>query len=419
MKIGGEPWRISMKTDSHPIVTILLLPDFGGVTFKDNIVFLNRTAAEMIAVVAAVECVRRFLFQDHDFLRRWEGKIDNTNRCSWLSCNVDNLTPQHCRYLARLMPLIREENTIESGPDLFSKSDYYPKNKAVNEVAHVKPYSAPHEVVEKYQLASFTLEYHRKCRTHSVLKSLTLILGGGDANRGIIDYGIQLCFCFPEYIGCLTRVNNVRTLGNANTSQTVIRKLDIENLNVDVVELTLRDEIARAFAKDVYDQMERPVFIAVSFCDLSKYEDVEAIRDQYRAQLNLNEPLDISEERCLDLDQEKNRNRFALATESRRAVRFTCEGTIIGINTARDWYYKFCSKCIRKVPSRTSTVYFEVALAEADSNRRRKESDEPKDAPTGRDVLNENPSHDELMAVSDIAKPVTTSLARMKLAFWG
>ncbi|GJV08230.1 hypothetical protein Tco_1345886 [Tanacetum coccineum] len=32
MKIGGEPWRISMKTDSHPNVTIPLLPDFGGVT---------------------------------------------------------------------------------------------------------------------------------------------------------------------------------------------------------------------------------------------------------------------------------------------------------------------------------------------------------------------------------------------------
>ncbi|GJR09802.1 hypothetical protein Tco_0792454 [Tanacetum coccineum] len=257
------------------------------------------------------------------------------------------------------MPLIREENTIVSGPDLFSQSDYYPENKAVNEqnhpiflqqVAHAKPHSAPHEVVEKYQLA-ISFEYRLKCRKHSVLKSLTLILGGGDANRGITDYGIQLCFCFPDaniysvfflaidktfveqpctltdYIGCLTRVNNVRTLGNANTSQTIIKKLDIENLNGDVVELTLRDEIARTFAKDLYDQMERPVFIAV--------------------------------------------------------------------------------------PSRTSTVYFEVALEEADNNRRRKEPDEPKDAPTGRDVFNENPSHDELMAVSEIAKPVTTSLARM------
>ncbi|GKA12342.1 hypothetical protein Tco_0691888 [Tanacetum coccineum] len=31
MKTGGEPWRISMKTDSHPNVTIPLRPDFGGV----------------------------------------------------------------------------------------------------------------------------------------------------------------------------------------------------------------------------------------------------------------------------------------------------------------------------------------------------------------------------------------------------
>ncbi|GJS82864.1 hypothetical protein Tco_0749405, partial [Tanacetum coccineum] len=46
--------------------------------------------------------------------------------------------------------------------------------------------SAPHEVVDKYELANFTLEYRMK---HSVLKSLTSILGGGggDANRGITD----------------------------------------------------------------------------------------------------------------------------------------------------------------------------------------------------------------------------------------
>ncbi|GJT04185.1 hypothetical protein Tco_0838647 [Tanacetum coccineum] len=36
MKIGGEPWRISMKTDSHPNVTISLLPDFGGVTARTS-----------------------------------------------------------------------------------------------------------------------------------------------------------------------------------------------------------------------------------------------------------------------------------------------------------------------------------------------------------------------------------------------
>ncbi|GJY35369.1 hypothetical protein Tco_0420747 [Tanacetum coccineum] len=241
-------------------------------------------------------------------------------RCSWLSCNVDDLTSQHCRYLARLMPLIREENTIVNGPDLFSQYDYYSKNKAVNE-----PYVRDQKLVGRIPFDE------------------------AGAPVSLIKAPIQ------DYIGCLTRVNNVRTLKNANTSQIVIRKLDIENLNGDVVELTLRDEMACTFAKNVYHQMERPVFIAVSFCKLSKYREVEAIRDQYRAQLKLNPSLDISEERCTDLDQEKNRNRFALSTllqqnpDGYRAVRFTCEGTIIGINTARDWYYQSCSKCIRKV----------------------------------------------------------------------
>ncbi|GJZ95408.1 hypothetical protein Tco_0667742 [Tanacetum coccineum] len=79
-------------------------------------------------MIASAECVGRFLFQDHDFLRRWEGKFDNTE-----SCNVDDLTSQHYRYLARLMPLIHEESTIVSRPDLFSQFDYYLENKAVNQ----------------------------------------------------------------------------------------------------------------------------------------------------------------------------------------------------------------------------------------------------------------------------------------------
>ncbi|GJQ99732.1 zinc finger, CCHC-type containing protein [Tanacetum coccineum] len=100
----------------------------GAISWASKKTTLER--AVKVSVVAAVECVERYLFQDHDFLRRWEGKIDNTE-----SCNVDDLTSQHCRYLARLMPLIREESTIVSGPDLFSQSDYYPENKAVNEGA--------------------------------------------------------------------------------------------------------------------------------------------------------------------------------------------------------------------------------------------------------------------------------------------
>lgn len=40
----------------------------------------------------------------------------------------------------------------------------------------------------------------------------------------------------------------------------------------------------------------------------------------------------------------------------------------------------------------------------------RREPEEPEDASKGRDVFNEKPPPDELMAVSDIGKSVTTSL---------
>lgn len=40
----------------------------------------------------------------------------------------------------------------------------------------------------------------------------------------------------------------------------------------------------------------------------------------------------------------------------------------------------------------------------------RREPEEPEDATKGRDVFNEKPPADELLAVSDIGKSVTTSL---------
>ncbi|GJW56830.1 nucleic acid-binding, OB-fold protein [Tanacetum coccineum] len=89
----------------------------------------------------------------------------------------------------------------------------------------------------------------------------------------------------PTLTGCLMRVGNFRTLGSANTNQINIRKLDIENLNGDVVELMLWDEMARELNKEQFELMEK--------CrKVSKYG---------------------------------------------------------AINTAIDWYYESCSNCIRKV----------------------------------------------------------------------
>lgn len=60
-------------------------------------------------------------------------------------------------------------------------------NQHVNNVKYIGWIleSAPQQVVEKYELASMTLEYRRECRKDSTLKSLTSVLGGG--NGGIAD----------------------------------------------------------------------------------------------------------------------------------------------------------------------------------------------------------------------------------------
>ncbi|GJT93473.1 nucleic acid-binding, OB-fold protein [Tanacetum coccineum] len=82
---------------------------------------------------------------------------------------------------------------------------------------------------------------------------------------------------------------------------------------------------------------------------------LEEFRSQYKAQQEVNPPLAISKEKCHDLSQEKLRNRFPLSTLMQQnpvtyiLFRFTCEGTVIGINTTRDWYYESCSSCTAKV----------------------------------------------------------------------
>ncbi|GKA39554.1 hypothetical protein Tco_0732105, partial [Tanacetum coccineum] len=87
------------------------------------------------------------------------------------------------------------------------------------------------------------------------------------------------------------------------------------------------------FDKEAYLSMEKPVIIAVNSCKVTKYRviqlfgtpathyyfnpeipGIEELQNQYRAQLDLNPPLEISKEKCGELEHEKNRNRFTLST---------------------------------------------------------------------------------------------------------
>ncbi|PWA94768.1 hypothetical protein CTI12_AA056050 [Artemisia annua] len=51
----------------------------------------------------------------------------------------------------------------------------------------------------------------------------------------------------------------------------VMRKVEIQNLNRNSLELTLWDDLAETFKKEEIDKLEKPVIIAVSSCRVSKY----------------------------------------------------------------------------------------------------------------------------------------------------
>nr|GEV77594.1 hypothetical protein [Tanacetum cinerariifolium] len=133
-----------------------------------------------------------------------------------------------------------------------------------------------------------------------------------------------------DYMGYLIRVADVKELGGANTNLKVLGKMVIKNLNKLMQSLIIRRDVATHG-----HQCNKLLFI-------SRYSSFRRISIQYKAQHEENPPLEISKERCHDLEQEKLRNRFPLSTlmqqnpETYRHVRFTYDGAVIGVNTTRD-----------------------------------------------------------------------------------
>ncbi|KAJ9552115.1 hypothetical protein OSB04_016160 [Centaurea solstitialis] len=157
-----------------------------------------------------------------------------------------------------------------------------------------------------------------------------------------------------DYIGCLIRVGDVQTFGNAGSNVTIVRKLDIENLNGDVVELTLWDEMAKGFNKREFEVMAGPVIFVVSSCKISEYNnrvqllgtsathyyfnpeipELEDLQTRFAERFNLHPPLEISKIKFEDPAKEKNRNRYPLLT-------------LLQQNPNN--YRKSCSQCPRKI----------------------------------------------------------------------
>ncbi|PWA96207.1 replication protein A 70 kDa DNA-binding subunit B [Artemisia annua] len=136
-----------------------------------------------------------------------------------------------------------------------------------------------------------------------------------------------------DYIGCYIRSGDKGKVGNPNKRQSVQRKVEIQNLNRESLELTLWGDLAEKFNKEGIDALERPIIIAVSSCRVSRYNNnlqlqstaatyfyinpripqLEQYRAEYRELHNLRPPLQIIKQAFQDKDKEKTRNRIPLA----------------------------------------------------------------------------------------------------------
>ncbi|PWA35398.1 hypothetical protein CTI12_AA609870 [Artemisia annua] len=184
-----------------------------------------------------------------------------------------------------------------------------------------------------------------------------------------------------DYIGCYISSTDKDRVGNPNRNQSVFRKVEIQNLNRNSIELTLWGSLAETFNKEGIDALEKPVIIAVTSCRVSRYQnnlqlsstpatyyyinptipELEQYKQEYRTMFNINPPLQVIRQPFHDKEKEKTRNRFPLASLmvqvplSYKGVRFTCDATITGLNTDREWYYMSCNECLNKLETDEDT----------------------------------------------------------------
>ncbi|GKE35937.1 nucleic acid-binding, OB-fold protein, partial [Tanacetum coccineum] len=170
-----------------------------------------------------------------------------------------------------------------------------------------------------------------------------------------------------DFMGCICSIGDVSPFGDANRGQSYRRKMDIENLDGNIIEFTMWDELAKQFNKYEIEKLPSPVIIAVSSCRVTRYKDVqlssipathyyinprtEAAEYAFTA---LNPPLQVTKNRYEDPEKEKNMNKQTLHTllqqnpESFKGLRFTCEATITAVRQNRDWHYSSRSQCSKK-----------------------------------------------------------------------
>nr|GEW19369.1 nucleic acid-binding, OB-fold protein [Tanacetum cinerariifolium] len=78
-----------------------------------------------------------------------------------------------------------------------------------------------------------------------------------------------------DYLGYICSISNLTPFKDATSGQKYLRKIDIENLDENIVEFTLWDDLAKQFNKDEIEKLPSPVIIVVSSCRVTRYNEIQ------------------------------------------------------------------------------------------------------------------------------------------------
>ncbi|GJX78233.1 ribonuclease H-like domain-containing protein [Tanacetum coccineum] len=192
-----------------------------------------------------------------------------------------------------------------------------------------------------------------------------------------------------DYLKCIRSISDIMPFGDANKGQGWLRKVDIENLEREVMAKFLEwssgqatwsggqdvgvvpkglewwprvllgaqgrlldinvdrigiDDLAKQFNKEEIENISRPIIIAVSSCKVSKYRDLQ-LSATYATYYYINPQTPEAKyaytEQTLHALIQQNPETFP-------GVRFTCEATITSVAENRSWNYSSCSECNKK-----------------------------------------------------------------------
>nr|GEW39644.1 nucleic acid-binding, OB-fold protein [Tanacetum cinerariifolium] len=161
-----------------------------------------------------------------------------------------------------------------------------------------------------------------------------------------------------DYLGCVRSISNITPFGTPTTSQKYLRKVDIEDLDGNIVEFIMWDELSRQFDK-INQKANTPIIIAISSCRVKKYKDTQlSATPATHYYINPQTPK-AQHVYTAKIQLQPATSNSQVPLSRPRGVYFTCEGMITSVQENRDWKYPSCSKCSKSSTQQNGTYICE------------------------------------------------------------